>query len=125
LPPTRKPVSSPQSPRASPAHPGDGGGDQLDAEQISHQFDQTILGQQLVVQQIHHERRDPRAILHRRVDPIGKRGAGVRPATGAHAVMGAMLGDDERSRLGQVKHLASVVAATHGGRPCRTAGRTG
>jgi hypothetical protein len=32
---------------AGPAHPDDGGGDQPDAEQIGHQFGQTILGQQL------------------------------------------------------------------------------
>ena len=34
---------------ASPAHPGDGRGGQLDAEQIGHQLGQTILGQQFSV----------------------------------------------------------------------------
>jgi hypothetical protein len=37
--------------------------------------------------------------------------------------MGAMLGDDESSRLRQVEHLAGAVAGTHGGRHRRTAGR--
>src|SRR5579863_5052757 len=107
------------------AHPGDGGGDQFDTEQIGHQFGQAILGQQLVVQQIDHEGRDPGAILHRRVDPVGKRGARVRPAAGAYAVVGAMLGDDEWARFGQIEHLPGAVARTHGGRHRRTAGRAG
>jgi hypothetical protein len=43
----------------------------------------------------------------------------VRPAAGAHAVVGAVLGDDERARFGQIEHLpglwpllmAGVIAA--------------
>ena len=109
---------------AGPAHPGDGGGDRPDAEQIGHQFGQTILGQQLIVQQVDHHRRDPRAVLHRRLDLIGKRG-GWRPAAGTQAIMGAMLGDDERGWLRQVEYLAGAVAGAHGGRHRRPAGRAG
>jgi hypothetical protein len=44
----------------------------------------------LIVQQIGHECRDPWAVLHRRLDPVGKQGPAARPAAGAPAVMGAM-----------------------------------
>ena len=50
---------TPQTFGASPAHSGDRRGGQLDAEEIGHQFGQAILGQQLIVQQIDHEGRDP------------------------------------------------------------------
>ena len=54
------------------AHPGDGRGDQRDAEQIGHQLGQAILGQQLTVQQVDHKRDDPLAVLHRCGNPFGK-----------------------------------------------------
>ena len=56
-----------QAPGTVPADPGNGRGHQLHPEEIGHQLDQTLLWQQLVVQEIEHERADPRAILHRRV----------------------------------------------------------
>ena len=37
-------------------------------------------------------------------------------SAGAPAIMGAMLGDDERGWLRQVEHLAGGVAGAHGGR---------
>ena len=98
---------------ASPTHPGDRRSHQLDAEQIGHQFGQTIFGQQLIVQQIDHECRDPRAILHRCVDPVGKPRPRMRPAAGALAVMSAMFDDDEGRRLGQIEDLAGAVAGGH------------
>ena len=46
---------------AAPAHPGDGGGHQRDAEQGGHGLGQPVLGQKLMVQQVDHHRDDPRA----------------------------------------------------------------
>jgi hypothetical protein len=54
------------------ADPGDGRGDQLDAEQISHQRGKALFRQQLIVQQRLHKRADPFAILHRRSHPFGE-----------------------------------------------------
>ena len=87
-------------PSESLAHPGDGRGDQLDAEQIGHQLGQAILGQQLIMQQIGNERGDPLAVLHRRVDPVGKQGPRMCPTGQASAIVRAMFGGDERCRLG-------------------------
>jgi hypothetical protein len=41
-----------EAPGTIPADPGDGRGRQLHPEEIGHQLDQTLLGQQLVVQEI-------------------------------------------------------------------------
>jgi len=117
--------TAPQTFGARPAHSGDCRGDQFYAEQIGHQFGQAILGQQLIVQQIDHECRDPRAVLHRCVDPVGKPRTRMRPAAGAPAVMSAMFGDDEGRRLGQIEDLAGTVASGHFQRHGRTAGRAG
>jgi hypothetical protein len=73
-----------------------------------------------------YERRNPGAILHRRIDPVGKRSAGVRPAAGAHAVVGAMLGDNERARFVQIEHLPGpwpllMAGSSPRRRPCRKA----
>jgi hypothetical protein len=49
----------------------------------------------------------------------------VRPAAGAHAVVGAMLGDDERARFGQIERLPGpwplLMASSPRRRPCRKA----
>ena len=87
---------------------------------------QTLLGQQLVVQQIEHEGADPRAVLHRRGDPFGEARPGLRAAGRATAVVRAVFGDDQRPRFGQIEHLpgdvavaiAAVSAAPHS---CRSA----
>jgi hypothetical protein len=110
---------------AGAADAGEGGGGELDAEQIGHQLGQAILGQQLIVLKIEHEGGDGRAILHRRVDAVGKGSATARPAALAHQVMGAMLGDDERAGRGQVKYLPGAVAAAHRRRHRRPAGGAG
>jgi hypothetical protein len=112
-----------QAGSAAATDPRDGRSGDPDAEQIGHQFDQAIFRQQLIVQQIGHDGGNPRAILHGRVDTEGKPGAAVRAAGGAAAVMGAMLGDDERRRLRQVEHLARAVAGAHGERYRRAASR--
>ena len=101
---------APQTFGASPAHSRDRRGGHFDAEQIGHQCGQTVLGQQLIVQQIDHEGRDSGAVLHRRVDAIGKRRARLRAAGGALAIVRTMFGDDERLRLGQIKYLTDAMA---------------
>ena len=70
------------------------------AKEVAHQFYQSILWQQLIVQQIEHERRDPLAVLRRRIDAFGKGRPRPRAAGRALAVVGAMFGDDGRLRLG-------------------------
>ena len=90
LPPMRKPVSSmcltgaaatwSRTASAKPsealgavlADPGDGGRGQPHAEQIGHQRGETLLGQQLIVQQVEHQGADPLAVLHRCGHPIGE-----------------------------------------------------
>jgi len=99
-----------EAPGTVPADPGDGRGRQLHAEEIGQQLDQTLLGQQLVVQEIEHERADPRAVLHRRVDAVRKQRTRLRAASSAPAIVRTMLGDDERPRLGQIEHLPGAVA---------------
>jgi hypothetical protein len=63
----------------------------------------------LVVQQIQHKGSDPRAVLHRRRDPVGESRACLRAAGGAAAAMRAVLGDDQRPRLRQIEHLPGDV----------------
>ena len=52
-----------------------------------------------------HESADPRAVLHGRVDAVGKRRPRLRSAGGTSAIVCTMFGDDERLRLGQIEHL--------------------
>ncbi len=85
-----------QTPRAIPAHGGDRAGGELHAEQIGHQFDEAILGQQLIMQEVDHEGGDPGAILRRRLDVLGKRRPRGRAARLASARKRPVLGDDER-----------------------------
>jgi hypothetical protein len=101
-------------------------GGELDAEQIGHRGGEAILGQQLIVRQIDHDRGDALAILHRRIHP-GREGAAAQCAAApAGAVMGAVFGGDEAGgRLGQVKDLSGAVTGGHGRRHCRAAARAG
>ena len=64
------------------------------------------------MQQIDHESGDSDAILHGRVDAVRKRRPCLRAAGGASAIMRTMFGDDERLRLGQIKHLTGAMADT-------------
>ena len=99
-----------KAPGKVPADPGDGRGRQRHPEEIGHQLDQTLLGQQLVVQEIEYKRTDPRAVLHGRVDAFRKRRPRLRAAIGAAAIVRTMLGDDEGPRVGQIEHLPGAVA---------------
>jgi hypothetical protein len=96
-------------PGTVPTDPGDGRRRQLHLEEVRHQGGKTLLGQQLVVQKVQHERSDPRAILHRRSDAIRERRAGPRAAVDAVAIVRTMFGDDEGVRFGQIEHLTGVV----------------
>jgi hypothetical protein len=93
--------------------PSDGRRGQPHAEQIGHQRRQTFFGQQLVVQQVEHERADPPAILHRCGHPIGKARPRLCPTRHAPAVMRPMFGNHQRLRFGQVKHLPRGMAGGH------------
>jgi hypothetical protein len=96
------------------ADPGDGRGDQLDAEQVGHQCGETLFRQQLIVQQIQHKRADPFAVLHRCGHPLGERRPRLRAAAEAAAVMCAVFGDDQWRRLGEIEHLSGDMARCHG-----------
>jgi hypothetical protein len=95
---------------ASPAHSRDRRRGHVNTEEIGHQCGQAVLGQQLIVQQIDHEGRDSGAVLHGRVDAIWKQRARLRAAGGALAIVRTMFGDDERLRLGKIKHLTGDMA---------------
>src|SRR5512147_257768 len=77
------------------------------------------------MQQIDHEGGDSDAILNGRVDPVRKRRSRPRAAGGALAIMRTMFGDDERLRLGQIKHLTGAMADTRVRPKARTAQRAG
>ena len=83
------------------------------AEQVGHQRGQTLLRQQLVVQQIEHEGADPFAVLHRRGHPVGERRPRLRAARRTAAAVRAVLGDDQRLRFGQIEHLPGDMAGCH------------
>ena len=85
----------------------------LHPEQVSHQRGQTLLRQQLVVQQIEHEGADPFAVLHRRSHPIGECRPRLAAARRTAAAMGAVFGDDQRLWFGQIEHLPGDMAGRH------------
>ena len=100
-------------PRTILADPGDGRGDQMHTEEMCHEFGQTLLGQQLVVQQIEHKCADPLAILRRRGNALGKCRPRLRAAGRATAAIGAVLGNEQRPRFRQIEHLPGNMAARH------------
>ena len=110
---------------AAPAHAGDGGGHQLDAEQVGHRLGQPVLGQKLIVQQVDHHRDDPRPVLHRRRDVGGEGRPRPLATVAAAAGMRPVFGDQQRLWLGQIEHLAHAVADGRRRRQRRTAARTG
>jgi hypothetical protein len=75
------------------ADPGDGRGDEMYAEQVSHHLRPTLLGQQLVVQQIQHHDVDSLAVLHRHGDALGKRRSCRRTAGSTTTAVRTVLGD--------------------------------
>jgi hypothetical protein len=77
------------------------------------------------VQQIQHERTDPRAVLHRSADPLGKRPACLRAARRTTAGMRTVLGDDQWSWLRQIEHLPGDMTGRHHGGQRLAAPRTG
>jgi hypothetical protein len=91
------------------------------AAQCSRSFDKSYrrwegatLASVTEVQQIEHDRGNPHAELHRRVDPFGEGGARQSAAGGAPALVGAVLGDHRRLRLGQVEYLAGGMVGAGG-----------
>ena len=70
----------------------------------------TLLGQQLVVQEISPKHADPPAVLRGRVDAFRKRRPRLRAAIGAAAIVHTILDDDQEPRVGQIEHLQGAVA---------------
>lgn len=95
------------------ADPSDGRGGQLDPKKVGHQCGKTLFGQQLVVQQIHHERTDPFAVLHRGGHSFGERRPRLRATGSATAVVRAMFGDKQRLRFRQIEHLPGDMGRRH------------
>jgi hypothetical protein len=106
---------------AGPAHAGDCRGDQVHAEQIG----QTLLGQQLIVQQIDHDRREARAVLHRRGHVFGELRARLGTAIPANAGTGAVFRDNQGQRFGEVEHLPRGMTRGHRPGQISAASRTG
>jgi hypothetical protein len=96
-------------PRAGAAHPGQGGRRELHPEQIGHQLDQPLRGDELIMEQIQDPGGDPRPVLHRGGDVLGEGRPGRLPALGAGAAVGAVLGDHQGLRRGEVEDLAGAV----------------
>ena len=80
---------------------------------VGHQCGKTLFGQQLIVQQIHHERTDPFAVLHRGGHSFGERRPRLRAAGGATAVVRAMFGDKQRLGFGQIEYLPGDMGRRH------------
>ena len=99
------------------ADPGDGCGHQLHSEEIGQQLDQTLLGQQLVVQEIEHESADPRAVLHGRVDAVGKRHPRLRAAGGASAIVCTMFGESLKARIAELERQLGLNSSNSGKPP--------
>ena len=95
------------------ADPSDGRGDQMHSEEMSHEFGQTLLGQQLVVQQIEHECADLLAILHRRGNARGECRPRLRATSRATAAMSAVFRDDQRLRFREVEYLPRDMVRRH------------
>ena len=114
-----------QASGAGAAHAGDGRGGELHAKQIGHQRNEAFLAKQLLVGQIDHEGGAPRAILHRRVHPVGKRAPRPGAAARTFAKVSAVFGDDEGPQLGQIEHLACCVIPGHAPPRRFTAARAG
>jgi hypothetical protein len=94
---------------ASCAHPGDGGRNQLETEQIGQEFGKPVLEQKVIVQQVDHKGADPCAILDRCGDPLGKGRRRDRLTARAHAAVGAMFGH-HHLRLWDIENLSGLVA---------------
>src|SRR5262249_41144967 len=103
---------APEPLSASRAHPGDGGRNQLQAEQIGQELRKPILRQKVIVQQIDHKGTDPRAILNWRCDALGEWGRRDGLAFWAAAAVGAMFGHHD-FRLGQIENLPGLVSGAH------------
>ena len=81
---------------------GDGGGDELDAEQSSRQLGQPILGRELIVQQINHDRQDRGPYCTGALTPSGD-GHWFLSGSEARTDVGAVLGDDAPGSSGRSK----------------------
>ena len=95
------------------AEPSDGCRDELDPEEVSHQRGKPLFRQQLVVQQIQHERADAFAVLHRRGHPFGECRPSLRAAGDAPAAIRTVFGHNQRSWLGQIEYLPRDVIRRH------------
>jgi hypothetical protein len=95
------------------ADTSDGRCHQVYPEEMCHEFGQTLLGQQLVVQQIEHECANPPAILYRCGDALMKYRPRLRAASRATAAVSAVFRDDQRMRFGEVEYLPGDMVRRH------------
>ena len=77
---------------------------------VGHQFRQTLLGQQLVVQEVKHESANPLAILDRGGDAFGEGRLCLLATSRAAAAMSTVLCDNQGPWLGQIEHLPGIEA---------------
>lgn len=94
--------------------PGDGRRDQRHAEEVGHQGGQTLLGEQLIVQQIQHEGADPLAVLHRGAHPVGEGRPCLCAAGCAAAAVRTVFSDYQRRRFREIEHLSRDMTGRHG-----------
>lgn len=93
-------------------HPGaERGGRERDSGQRLEQLGAALIGQLLILGEIHRQRRDPWPVLHRRSDAAGE-GTAMPLAAGAHAHHGAILGD--RAANHQIGDLATFGQLLNG-----------
>ena len=95
------------------ADPGDGRRCQVHAEEMCHEFGQPLLGQQLVVQQIQHDRADALAVPTGAATPSGKAAGVCVPASHATAAVCAVLRDEQRLRFVDIEHLPGNMVCRH------------
>ena len=92
-----------------PLKPRQGGRGELHPEQIGHQLNQSVLGDELIVKQVEDPGGDPRPVLHRGRHPRGEGRLGRCPTLRAPTAVGAVLGDLQGLGLGQVEDLSGAV----------------
>nr|WP_242469644.1 hypothetical protein [Rhabdochromatium marinum] len=107
-------ANAPDKPLEALCAPGaearEAGGCQLDAKQIRHQFDQPILGNKLIMQQIHHQGHGAGAVLHRRCHVRRELGSGRSATLITLTVVGAMLGHLQGLGRREIEDLPRLVA---------------
>ena len=91
-------------------HRRDRGGRDVDAVKVVQEPGDAVFRDVLLGRQVGNRRRDVRSVLDRSRHRIGKLPPCRRSAFPAAAFVGSMLGDPQRLGIGQVEHLAGLMA---------------